>query len=230
MRRWLLATQIERRWLLATQIERRSCFSAGLSTVSIEYDPGDRRTAILLAEYEATKLEVIERIKQRDNFINLNIIAAALIVGFAGFNGENAVAWLALPWTTLSFGWAYLANDEKVSGIAAFLRLGLGPQLAPPGLGWEVSPKRVTGKRSTHKLVQLGVDLLQFIVPTFVAITTYVALTGPGNVPVWAFGVATAEVGFALVVARLFLLSSDVTGERGRVADEAWETLYQPEE
>ena len=128
---------------------------------------------VLLAEYAQKSNEIVERIKQRDSFINLNIVAAALIVGFAGSDPSRAAAWLALPWSSLCFGWAYLANDEKVTGLARYFKHHTGPQLGVRALGWERSPKRGTKLKRLHKSVQLIVDLLQFVAPTAAALVAY---------------------------------------------------------
>jgi 8-oxo-dGTP diphosphatase len=131
---------------------------------------------VLLAEYQAMKLETIERIKQRDGFINLNIVAAALIVGFAGSDPSKAAAWLALPWSSLCFGWAYLANDEKVSALSKYFELSVSRKLGPGSLAWESSPKRATNLKFLHKTVQLFVDLLQFVAPSAAAIVAYASI------------------------------------------------------
>jgi 8-oxo-dGTP diphosphatase len=184
---------------------------------------GSADPILLVAEYEAMKNETVERIKQRDGFINLNVVAAALIVGFAGSDPHKAAAWLALPWTTLCFGWAYLANDEKVSALSAYFRLTVGSQLGPRNLAWERSKKRATNLKTTHKFVQLAVDLLQFVVPTAAAIAAYGAFANnPWRAPMVTLVVAEGLL--AVGLAGLFVSHSYLV-KRWNISDDEWRRL-----
>lgn len=165
---------------------------------------------VLLAEYQAMKIETVERIKQRDGFINLNIVAAALIVGFAGSDPSKAAAWLALPWSSLCFGWAYLANDEKVSGLSKYFEMSVARKLGPGSLGWESSPKRATNLKRLHKSVQLFVDLLQFVVPTAAAIVAYGSIAAnPWRLPMLVLVVGEAVL--ATLLGAMFVAHSHLT-------------------
>ncbi len=73
-------------------------------------------------EYEKLKSEQIERIKQRDAFLNFNIIALALVATYASEDGQRTFAWLSIPWAATILGAAYVANDEKVSAISRYMR------------------------------------------------------------------------------------------------------------
>jgi len=177
-------------------------------------------TDVLLAEYAQKSNEIVERIKQRDSFINLNIVAAALIVGFAGSNPSRAAAWLALPWSSLCFGWAYLANDEKVTGLARYFQYHLGPQLGPRALGWERSPKRGTKFKKLHKAAQLIVDLLQFVAPTAAAIVAYGAIADhPWKAPMLQLVIAEAVL--AVMMATLIVTHSSFV-KRFDITPEEW--------
>ena len=179
--------------------------------------------AILLAEYEAMKNETVERIKQRDSFINLNIVAAALIVGFAGSSSTRAAAWLALPWSSICFGWAYLANDEKVTGLSKYFENTVAPQLGPRALAWERSPKRGTNLKRTHKTIQLTVDILQFVAPTAAAIIAYWRIADqpwhPGIV-----ALVVTEGALALALGGLFVAHSHLV-KRWNVREDQWQAL-----
>ena len=108
----------------------------------------DSELQIILMEYDKLKDESTERIKQRDNFVYLNVVSIGLLVGFAAGDGANrAIGLLAIPWISIGFGWLYLMNDEKVSALARYAKLNLRERLVsidPDALGWEVRPKRIT--------------------------------------------------------------------------------------
>jgi thiamine transporter ThiT len=179
--------------------------------------------SVLLAEYEAMKHETVERIKQRDSFINLNIVAAALIVGFAGSSQGRVAAWLALPWSSLCFGWAYLANDEKVSGLSKYFEYTMAPQLGPRALAWERSAKRSTSLKRTHKTVQLLADLLQFVAPTIAGIIAYGSIAVHPWRP-WMLTLVVAEGFLALCLGGLFIAHSHFV-KRWNIRKEEWEAF-----
>lgn len=160
-----------------------------------------------LSEYQALKQEAIERIKQRDSFINLNLIAIAGVASFAASSASGIIALLAIPWVALCFGWAYLANDEKVSALSHYIRYSVGPKLSSRYFAWEKSPKRSTDLKPLHKAVQLGVDLLQFVVPGVAAPALFL-LTQPQS-SAWVVILTILEVGLSLGLGCLFVLHSD---------------------
>src|SRR5690242_2433618 len=73
------------------------------------------------AEYRTLKAEQLERIKQRDNFLNLNIVAIGVISSVAIQGSRRDVIWLLIPWVTFILGWVYLSNDDKITAIAQHL-------------------------------------------------------------------------------------------------------------
>src|SRR5689334_6877107 len=73
-------------------------------------------------EYAALKSEQLERIKLRDNFLNLNLVALATVGVVAIQGSSKSCLWLLVPWICAVLGWAYLSNDDKVSAIAIQLR------------------------------------------------------------------------------------------------------------
>ena len=90
-------------------------------------------------ERTALKAEQLERIKQRDTFLNLNIVAVGVVAAIAVQGQRQAAAWLVVPWVTLVLGWAYLSNDDKITAIGQHVRASLDPQAAERS--WEVSDK-----------------------------------------------------------------------------------------
>lgn len=177
---------------------------------------------VLLKEYEMMKIETVDRIKQRDGFINLNIVAAALLVSFVAANPEQSIALLVLPWSSLCFGWAYLANDEKVSALSKYFELNVAPQLGGRSLGWERSAKRTTNLKRTHKDVQLAVDLLQFVAPTLVAVVTFAMASDQVSAP--ALVLMTVEVILAAGLGLLFILHSHRV-KRFDLGESYWRSL-----
>jgi ADP-ribose pyrophosphatase YjhB (NUDIX family) len=177
---------------------------------------------VLLAEYEGLKNESTQRIQQRDGFINLNLLAVAAVASFVANNHSASFALLAIPWTTLCFGWVYLANDEKITALGDYCEYHLGPKLGPEYLAWERSPKRATNIKRTHKTAQLLVDLLQFVGPVVGAPIVLWAMTGFDQM--WVNIVAGVEIALGFALAVLFILGSHLTS-RFDVKQEAWESL-----
>ena len=177
---------------------------------------------VLLAEYAALKGESTQRIQQRDNFINLNLIAVAAVASFVANTQSASFALLAIPWATLCFGWVYLANDEKISALADYCEYYLGPKLGPKQLAWERSPKRATNIKRTHKTAQLLVDILQFVAPVVGAPIALWAMIGFDQA--WVNIVGGVEIVLGLGLATLFILGSHLTS-RFNVKQKAWESL-----
>lgn len=139
---------------------------------------GERDTFWLL-EYEKLKDEQAGRIRQRDGFINLNIVALALVASYAGADARQSIAWLAIPWISSAFGWAYLANDDKITAIGRYLRRTIEISAASTD-SWEHSNKRSTRWAKQQRFGQLIMDLVMFVLPTLLSIAAY-ASRGPEN-------------------------------------------------
>ena len=178
-----------------------------------------------LREYEMLKNESSERIKQRDAFINLNLIAIAAVASFALASPASMLSLFAIPWASACFGWAYLANDEKVTALSRYMQFWLSPRLGPDSLAWENSPKRATNIRGLHKSIQLLADLLQFVAPGIVAPLAYFVLTR--ETIEWnpfIIGLAITEMAVSVGLAVLFVLHSHLV-KRWDVPTHAWETI-----
>lgn len=151
---------------------------------------------VLRDELKVLKDEQRDRIRARDNLIYSLIVAIAAVAGGAKFAG-SAVA-LLLPPVALALGWTYLVNDQKVTAIGAYLRTDLAPRLSAlvgaDVLRWETA-HRTDNRRCQRKGIQLGVDLIVFVLPAATAIIWYWA-SGPTNP-----ALITASVVEALAVA-----------------------------
>lgn len=178
---------------------------------------------VLLTEYQALKAESTERIKQRDSFINLNLIAIAAIISFS-IEPSRLFALLAVPWVAMSFGWSYLANDEKVSALAKYTRYWLGPRLGDEFFAWERSAKRSTNIRRTHKWVQLIADLFLFVLPAVVAPVIFLQATRQDSPSTFWLILAASEIMLAIGLGVLFVVHSHVVS-RWDVRPDDWRRL-----
>lgn len=163
---------------------------------------------VLLAEYQHLKSEQVERIKLRDSYVNLNIVAVGVISGFLASHPRYSLAWLAVPWICTAFGWLYVMNDEKVSALQRYFRTRLRPALAPDALGWEIFDRRKTILKRTHKGGQLVVEEAMFVLPTVVALVAYASATG--SRPWFASTLAVIELAGGVALAVMIWARSDL--------------------
>ena len=137
------------------------------------------RIDVLRDELKVLKDEQRDRIRARDTLIYSAILAVAAVAGGTRLAGSALP--LLLPPVVLALGWTYLANDQKVSAIGAYLRTDLAPRLSTlvgaDVLRWETA-HRSDRRRRERKAIQLGVDLAVFVAPAAVSIGWYWA-TGP---------------------------------------------------
>jgi hypothetical protein len=134
---------------------------------------------VLRDELKVLKDEQRDRIRSRDTLIYSAILAAVAVAGGTRLAGSALP--LLLPPVVLALGWTYLANDQKVSAIGAYLRTDLAPRLAAlvgtDVLRWETT-HRSDRRRCQRKAIQLGVDLAVFVLPAAVSLGWYWA-SGP---------------------------------------------------
>ncbi|MGW3996022.1 hypothetical protein ACWEF6_21240 [Amycolatopsis sp. NPDC004772] len=167
---------------------------------------------VLMSEYEMLKGEQKARIVLRDRLMYATFAALAAVVAL-NLGGPKAALLLLLPPVCIVLGWTYLVNDEQVSAIGTYLRDVLGPALGRTlggvvVLRWETEHRRGTG-RVLRKSLQLGVDLLMFLVPSLVAVGGY-WLTGP--VTPGLVAVSLAELGAAVVLGVRIVGAASLTG------------------
>jgi hypothetical protein len=121
-------------------------------------------------EYAALKMEQLERVKQRDGFLNLTVVAVALVGAVAVQGPRQAAAWFVIPWVTFILGWAYLSNDDKVSGIAIHLRSHLDPVFLAES--WEATNKGLLSKTS-RRIGEASAYVVAYIIPTPVSLILF---------------------------------------------------------
>lgn len=164
---------------------------------------------VLRDEHKALKDEQRDRIKARDGLIFSVFVAIAAVTGGARFAGPAVP--LLLPPVVLSLGWTYLANDRAVSAIGRYIRSDLEPRLSglvgADMLRWETA-HRGDRRRRQRKLIQLGVDLVVFVLPAVVALAWFWGHR-PGGVLLAA---SVAEAAAALLIAWQFVAYAEIGG------------------
>jgi hypothetical protein len=155
-------------------------------------------------EYGALKAEQIERIKQRDTFLNLNIIAVGLIGTLAAQARGLGQIWLLIPWVTFILGWAYLINDDKVSAIGAHIRRAMGRDEA--SLEWESSEKGFLSA-AKRQVGEIAVFLTSFVLPTAPALGLFLADIPRGTLGALLLLAAAGELILTVWLAATFLAS-----------------------
>ncbi|MTE13672.1 hypothetical protein [Nocardia aurantiaca] len=155
-------------------------------------------------ERAALKSEQLERIKQRDTFLNLNIVALGVVMAVALPGQRPAGIWLVVPWITAILGWAYLSNDDKVSAIARHLRLQVRP--ADVASAWETSNKGLLRPR-IRWIADVATFLLSYIVPTPVALALFVVST-PGSPRTVGYVIMAVESAVTSTLAGFFVASA----------------------
>jgi len=141
--------------------------------------------SVLKEEYSALKREQANRIGVRDNLLYFTLGSVATVATVAAV-AKAPAALLLMPLAAVVLGWTYLANDHMITAIGRYLREELGDRLSSTLhvddvlLAWE---QNHTGdnRRRQRKLIQLGVDLTAFTVPSLVAVIVFWAM-GPGSV------------------------------------------------
>ena len=142
------------------------------------------------------KAEQLERIKLRDTFLNLNIVALGLITAIAVQGQRQAAAWLVVPWLMAIMGWAYLSNDDKITAIARHLKTT--PDAQTTALSWEVSQKGLLPPW-VRRVAETVVFLLSFVLPIPVSIALYAT----ASLAAWPLVVVIAVTIEVIVIAGL---------------------------
>lgn len=145
-----------------------------MAGIASEVDDSVRE--VFLSEYEMLKAEQKSRIVVRDRLMYATLAALGATAA-ASVGAAQMSLLLLLPPVCVVLGWTYLVNDEHISAIGDYLRDELGPALARTlggvmVLRWETEHRRDAG-RSLRKSLQLGVDMLMFVVPALLSITCY---------------------------------------------------------
>ncbi|MFF5211037.1 hypothetical protein [Streptosporangium sp. NPDC000396] len=170
----------------------------------------------LLSEYEALKAEERQRIGVRGQLLYAVLTAVAGISTVTTTVGRLELL-LLLPLATTVLGWAYVANDHKITVIGRYVRGRLGPRLVglvDDGSGdidvfkWE-NYHREDPHRLSRKRLQLAVDLVAFCAPSLTALTL-LWLLGP-HTPLVRIGSAAA-LAAVMILAGQIIRYADVAG------------------
>lgn len=173
---------------------------------------------VLLHEYDKLKDESTERIKQRDNFVYLNVVSIAALTGLGASSPQREWSILGVPWIATAFGWLYLMNDEKISALSRYTQFYLAPRLG--GLRWESTTKRRTNLAAVHRAGQLIVDLSIFVFPTPIALTIFDRNGSEWTTPLIAVAVIEGALSAGLGLA--ILLHSPLIKTRLDVDESHW--------
>lgn len=154
-------------------------------------------------ERPALRAEQLERIKQRDGFLNLNVVAVGTVGAISLSSPGRLPAILLIPWATAILGWAYVANDDKVTALGRHL-YGILPA-HQQAQSWEAGTKGYL-PGAVRRSAEVIVFFLSFVVPTPASILIFARADRPWADPLL---VATVIVGSALtfVLAAVYLLS-----------------------
>lgn len=160
-------------------------------------------TAEQLLEYEKLKDEQSARIQSRDTLLNYNLVSIGILASIAATVSRPEVLLLVTPWISMSFGWAYLQHDEKITAIGRYLQ-----RIDPSGVfAWEMSVKQVALSKKLHRAATLTVMLLDFTAPCIVGpiIWLHEFTKGPSLTAV----IAGLEIAAGLFLGIVTVISSD---------------------
>jgi hypothetical protein len=163
---------------------------------------------VALAEYGELKAEQRDRIKARDGYM-YTTLAAVFIVAGASAQAHLPVLLLALTPVCAVLSWARLRNDLRVTALRDYFRDVTARLLADPAtpvLAWESRPRQ-----RTHKWLQLGADLVTFVLPGIVGYTV-VLVAHPTGLVILAGGFNGFITG---VTATAIISYADLGGRRG---------------
>lgn len=143
---------------------------------------------IYLSEYEQLKREQIQRIGFRDNLLYVTLGLYGVVLGFIWGEQPHSFAMLVLPWISLILGWNYLMNDQKISAIGQYIHGPLSNKLAQVSRAshpefifhWETI-HRLDPHRLRHKIEQLVIDELTFVISGLTALIMSGQLIGSDN-------------------------------------------------
>lgn len=129
------------------------------------------------------RAEQVERIKQRDSFVNFAIVSIGIMVSasFAG-DGARPEILLAVPWVTLAFGWTFVLNDIKVVRLSAYFQY---VDRKASSFGWEDWRRQSRPIWLELPLVGALVQVLVFIVPGLAAPFAYMAIRPSDALAPW---------------------------------------------
>jgi hypothetical protein len=125
-----------------------------------------------LAEYSQLRHEQTERIKSRDTFVNLTIVAIGALVAF-GMDKKEPITFLAIPWISICFGWTFLVNDLKIARIGQYLNIVSASQDLDES--WDQWRLKARMSYLESPFVGCLVQHIVFVVPAVIACIAYPA-------------------------------------------------------
>lgn len=108
-------------------METQEPFDEKLSSVDI---------AIILAEYNSLKAEVVKRIEIRHQLTSLALIAPGTIIA-VGFQVNNAFLLLSYPILACLLSAVWLANTRAYHEVSRYIRTQIEPRLGKTNLRWQ---------------------------------------------------------------------------------------------
>ena len=127
---------------------------------------------LIVEEYKQLKQEQIQRIRSRDTFVNLTIVAVGAIVA-ATFSARisRPEALMAIPWVTATLGWTFIVNDLKIARIAIYLDQLISAHIEGPN--WDNWRRGDNRSWIEHRIVGTMIQMVIFVLPTIVSTCTY---------------------------------------------------------
>lgn len=158
-------------------------------------------------EYEKLKDEQQKRIAFRDQMIYITLGVIGAVFSFALENPEYNYALLVLPFISITLGWTYLANDEKISSIGKYLKEKLIPKIGKDLKTWEDNLK-TDKSRKARKWIQLFVDLAIFCFSGLISILSFFLVRENISTSLWIL--IGAEIFFFVFLFFQFIKYADI--------------------
>ena len=148
-------------------------------------------------DFSELKAEQIERIKQRDSFVNLSIVSTGIMIS-AAFAGDvvRSQIMLALPWVSMAFGWSFVLNDVKISRFSNFFKTSSSSE--GPQDGWEIWRRNRKRTWLENPLTGAMVQFLIFICPGLVSLLVYFVVRPDRKIENWE--IISCSAGVLLLV------------------------------
>lgn len=142
-------------------------------------------------EYPELKAEQRTRITIRANLQHLTVVAVA-VIGWFALDSGNVHLLLAIPYGLTVYGWAFIEEDRKITGIRRHLqKVGLYP--------WEATSP---GRRMWTRSLRFNVQLHLFILPAWIALAAWAWLAwADAHIVFRAVGVVAAVDSLILLIA-----------------------------
>lgn len=149
-------------------------------------DPGSElmNKDFRLAEYTQLRVEQTERIKSRDTFVNLTVVAIGALVAF-GMDKQEPITFLAIPWVSVCLGWTFIVNDLKIARLGSYLSQASNALSAD--YSWEQWRRGVRTNFLEHPVMGCAIQHVIFVLPSVAGCIAYPARrrTGARALEAW---------------------------------------------